>query len=185
MKFIMLYYKLSPAIERIEIYIFSFTLQVLGDVKPAAVFLRFTSLTNLYYQKCNIIKVFLFLPIFAFALKTAVYLRMCVSNSELEKNNVAMNFQEKCIQLKMAFHYIKPHIAKKVMCTIHKTSKTLQLRRKSFVASTNSDEANIFHVAVRFIIFHKISISFTFVVLRIGLFKYFVRLFYYCRVNNE
>ena len=81
------------------------------------------------------------------------------------------------------------------MCTIHKTSKTLQLRRKSFVASTNSDEANIFHVAVRFIIFHKIFISFRFVVnrkklsdilyLRMDLFRYFVRLFYYCREHNE
>ena len=81
------------------------------------------------------------------------------------------------------------------MCTIHKTSKTLQLRRKSFVANTNSDEPNIFHVAIRFIIFHKISISFTFVVnrnelleilyFRMDLFEYFVRLFYYCREHNE
>ena len=59
------------------------------------------------------------------------------------------------------------------MCTIHKTSKTLQLRRKSFVASTNSDEANIFHVAVRFIIFHKIFISFTFLEMNYKIFYIF------------
>ena len=73
------------------------------------------------------------------------------------------------------------------MCTIHKTSKTLQLRRKSFVASTNSDEANIFHVAVRFIIFHTINRNELLDILyfQIHLFEHFVLSFYYCREHNE
>ena len=128
--FVNLDYRLSHTINNRQIYLLLHITSVLQCKTCCGLPEVYISTQNLYY-KCNIIKVSLFLSIFAFVLEMLGCQYMCLQ-FKLEGNNMAMNFQKNAYSLKMAFHYIKPHFAKKRSYVyIHKTCKALQLMKRN------------------------------------------------------